>query len=215
MVLSKRLFDLLVCLSAAIAWLPTVLLICLVSFVVQGRPLFYTSTRRVFLRQSARVPKFRAMVKNAEQLANRDTIPVSDQRFLNLDLDSPLYTPLGRFLERSQLVEIPQFFLVLQGKMSLVGNRPLPENVIASLLEIYPDTERRFDSPAGVAGPTQLIGRGKISDVERLDLEILYADFCIKRYSPWVDFLILLHTVLVTLSVKKAYSVDEIRKLLS
>ncbi len=213
--MSKRVFDLLICIGASILWLPAVLLMSLLAVMIQGRPIFYSSVRRVFRDQSARVPKFRAMVKDAEKIANRDTVPVSDQRFLNLDLQSPLYTPLGRFLERSQLVEIPQFFLVLKGQMSLVGNRPLPENVIASLKAVYPDTERRFDTPAGVAGPVQLIGRTNISDQERLDIEITYADFCVKRYSFWVDFIILLHTVMITLGVRKAYTAEEVKALLN
>lgn len=215
MIVSKRMFDIVVCTIASLLWLPAVVLISLVAVAIQGRPVFYASFRRVFKDQSARVPKFRAMVRDAEKIANRDTIPVSDQRFLNLDLDSPLYTPLGRFLERSQLVEIPQFFLVLQGKMSLVGNRPLPENVIDSLKAIYPDTEHRFDTPAGVAGPVQLIGRTNIADRERLDIEIAYADFCLARYSFIVDFIILLHTVFITLGFRRAYTVDEVKKLLS
>lgn len=215
MVWAKRLFDVFVCAAAAVVWGPVVLVLSLLLLCVQGSPVFYVSTRRVFRSESARVPKFRAMVKDADKIANRDTIPVSDQRFLNLDPSSPLYTPIGRFLEKTQLVEIPQFFLVLQGKMSLVGNRPLPENVIAALKEIYADAEKRFDTPAGVAGPVQLIGRTAISDVERLTLEVAYTSFCLEHYSPWVDFRILLDTVLVTLNIRQAYSIEDVKKLLS
>ena len=144
-----------------------------------------------------RVVKFRTMCRNADKIANRDTVPVTTTRFLNIPPTSPLYTPAGRWIERLMLTELPQVWHVLQGKMSFIGNRPLPENVIAALRAEHPGAEARFATPAGLTGPIQLVGRDHISDAERLQIEGAYCAAVQRGYSPMLDFKILLYTVLV------------------
>ena len=97
--------------------------------------------------------KFRTMVKNAAEICNRDNTKVENGvHFLNIESNSPLYTGIGRLIERATLTEIPQLFHVITGKMSLVGNRPLPENVVNSLSCSYSNVEARFRTPAGLTG---------------------------------------------------------------
>ena len=116
---------------AAIAWVPVLLMAGAMVLVFTGRPVLYRSMRRVDSGKVIRIVKFRTMVKNAEQLANRATVPVDNNvRFLNIPPNSPLYTSVGRLLERCGITELPQFAHVLRGQMSIVGNRPLPENVM-------------------------------------------------------------------------------------
>jgi lipopolysaccharide/colanic/teichoic acid biosynthesis glycosyltransferase len=171
--------------------------------VTSGRPVFYRSMRRVSTRDLMRVVKFRTMVKNADKIANRETLPVTNVRFLNIPPSSPLYTRAGRLLERCGITELPQFVHVLSGKMSIVGNRPLPDNVMDCLREEYPYADERFLTPAGLTGPAQLVGRDALTDDERLRLESAYCRACVHSYSLWLDIAILVYTVLIVVGVKK------------
>lgn len=158
-----------------------------------------------------KVWKFRTMVKNAAQLCNRDNTKVENGvHFLNIDSNSPLYTGIGRLIERATLTEIPQLFHVITGKMSLVGNRPLPENVVAALSRSYSNAEARFRTPAGLTGPSQLVGRDSLSDAERLRLEATYCRVA-SQHQVWkLDFMILLYTVLISLKLRSPMTYAEV-----
>jgi lipopolysaccharide/colanic/teichoic acid biosynthesis glycosyltransferase len=198
--LSKRMFDLLIVVGVAPVWIPALALCALALLAFEGMPLLYASRRRVYGDKVMTILKFRTMRRNADALYNRETVPVAGQRFLNISPDSPLYTRTGRVIEQCMFTELPQLWHVLRGQMSLVGNRPLPVNVVESLRESYPDVDRRFDAPAGLTGPVQLVGRDYISDGDRLALECAYVAR-VRRSSPvLLDFKILARTVAASLS---------------
>ena len=211
----KRAFDIVVTLLAAITWIPAILLSMLAILVLDGRPIFYVSTRRVHRKKSIRLVKFRTMRRDADKIANRDTVPMAGTRFLNIEKDSPLYTWVGRQIERCTFTELPQLFHVLAGHMSLVGNRPLPENVIAAIKEAIPWAEDRFGTPAGLTGPIQLAGRDRLSDAQRIALECSYCHVAGSSYSVFLDFLILYYTVLVVTRLHRPFSFREIRGLIA
>lgn len=211
----KHAFDVLVIGFLAVVLAPVLACCALAIFVLDGRPIFYFSKRRVYRAHTMWIVKFRTMRRDAERIANRDTVPVTSTRFLNLPIDSPLYTPIGRFIERLMLTELPQLYHVLLGQMSLVGNRPLPENVIASLREVYPYVEQRFAMPAGLTGPVQLVGREAISDDDRLRLEIAYCHAAAESYSVWLDVRILFYTVLVGLLPEYRLTPEQVFSLVS
>lgn len=214
MPLKKRLFDLVVCLLAAAVWIPVLVACSLANWLGAGRPVFYVSERRVFRSRSIPVLKFRTMVRNADRIANRHTVPIAGTRFLNIPPDSPLYTGVGRGLERYHLTELPQLVHVLKGQMTLVGNRPLPENVIGALREQFPWAEDRFLIEAGMTGPVQLVGRDNISDEARLTLEVDYCRACNGSYSPVLDLTIIFYTVLMALRLRDCFTVEEVRRLM-
>jgi lipopolysaccharide/colanic/teichoic acid biosynthesis glycosyltransferase len=199
----KRVLDLVLAVVGAVAWVPVVLVSGALVLVCSGRPVFYRSRRVVASGDVRRIVKFRTMVRNAEQLANRETVPVTGVRFLNIPSNSPLYTRIGRLLERCGITELPQFVHVLAGQMSIVGNRPLPENVLACLRQEYSFADDRFLTRAGLTGPAQLVGREGLSDDERLRLESAYCRACVSSYSVWLDLSILARTVLIVLGVMK------------
>jgi lipopolysaccharide/colanic/teichoic acid biosynthesis glycosyltransferase len=199
----KRTFDLFVALTAAIVWVPVLLGAGLMVLIMSGRPVFYRSNRWVRNGDMVRTVKFRTMVKNADKLVNRTTVPVEGVRFLNIPADSPLYTRPGRILESLGLTEIPQLIHVLRGEMSIVGNRPLPDNVMSCLREEYSYANDRFLTPAGLTGPVQLVGREELSDSERLRLEGSYSRAALHGYKIRLDFVVLLSTVLIVLHLKQ------------
>jgi lipopolysaccharide/colanic/teichoic acid biosynthesis glycosyltransferase len=192
----KRAFDLVIGSSMAIVLLPILSVSAICILIAEGRPIFYASHRRVDRSPAQKIIKFRTMRRDADRIANRDTVPVNGQRFLNLPHDSPLYTPIGRFIERTMLTEMPQLLHVLQGRLSVIGNRPLPDNVVQSLSEAFPQTERRFLVRCGLTGPVQLIGRDSLCDAARLEIEIAYCEAVLRSYSVRLDLLVLLYTVL-------------------
>ncbi len=210
----KRAFDLVVCLAAAPLWVPLFLVLALLNLIFSGLPIFYRSERRIFQGRHLLVLKFRTMVRNASQIANRETIPVEQQRFLNIPASSPLYTPMGRLYERFSLTELPQLLHVVTGKMSLVGSRPLPENVITALKEKHSNVEERFLTKAGLTGFAQVMHRDCVPDDVRLRVESAYCQHALETYSLRMDFLILLYTVFFILKIRKPLTGQEVENLL-
>jgi lipopolysaccharide/colanic/teichoic acid biosynthesis glycosyltransferase len=111
----------------------------------------------------------------------------------------PRITPLGRFLRKSSLDEIPQFFNVLGGEMSLVGPRPpIPYEV-----ESYDLWHRRrfLEAKPGITGLWQIEGRSRVKFAEMVRLDLKY----VKTWTPWGDIKILLRTPLALLKGTGAY----------
>jgi len=97
-------------------------------------------------------------------------------------------TPLGRFLRRTSLDELPELINVVRGEMSLVGPRPL----LVEYLERYsPEQARRHDAVPGITGLAQINGRNMRSWDDRLALDVWYVDHA----SLWLDIRILAQTV--------------------
>ena len=212
---AKRILDLAISLGSAIVWLPTVVGGALLVLLFSGRPAFYRSQRRVSTEAPMTIVKFRTMVRNAAQLVNRDAVPFDNNvRFLNIPSDSPLYTRIGRIIERFGVTELPQFVHVLSGRMSIVGNRPLPENVMSCLREEYQHADDRFLSPAGLTGPVQLIGRQELSDADRLNLEGAYSRGVLRSYSVLLDIKILVLTVFIVLGLRSSLELSQVHELI-
>ena len=154
----KRLIDICVSFVLIIILMPFMIVIALLIFVLEGRPIFYISRRYISATKSIKIYKFRTMAVDA--LSNKYDLNGKYMKngFLDIPLSDKVYTNIGRIIERSQLVESLQLFNVLAGDMSLVGNRPLPKNNI-NLLSKYENYNFRFNCPAGITGISQVIGK--------------------------------------------------------
>ncbi|MDJ0753043.1 MAG: sugar transferase [Ardenticatenaceae bacterium] len=141
--------------------------------------------------------KFRSMHRHAEAELDR-LVNVSElaEPAFKLD-DDPRITRVGRFLRRWSLDELPQFWNVLKGDMSLIGPRP-EESRIVSLYEDW--HRRRLAVKPGLSGPMQINGRGDLPFNERIHLELDYID----HYSVWRDLKIIWRTVPTLFSGKGA-----------
>lgn len=211
----RRVFELVVVLAGLPVWGSVVAMCALVLLMTNGRPILYRSSRRVYRREQATILKFRTMVRDAAEIFNRATIPVESQRFLNIPLDSPAYTRVGRMIERCSLTELPQLAQVISGRMALVGNRPLPEDVIAALKESYPGVEARFWARSGVIGPAQLVGREELTDEQRLELEIAFACACLRSGALSLSLLIFVEGILISARLRPARRFEEVLEILS
>ncbi len=134
------------------------------------------------------IVKFRSMCHDAEeQLEELVDLQSLEEPAFKL-VDDPRITPFGRFLRRWSLDELPQFWNVFKGEMSLIGPRPEEARIVA----LYNDWHRRrLAIKPGITGPMQVNGRGDLPLDKRVQLEIDY----IENYSLWRDVVILLKTI--------------------
>ena len=186
--LFKRVFDVVFSVLLLIPLAPILLVIAIAVKLDSPGPVFYTSERigkkgRVF-----HCMKFRTMVKDAD--ARRGDLAHMNERddVLFKISNDPRVTRLGRFLRKYSLDELPQFFNVLKGEMSIVGPRP----PIASEVKEYKLSHlRRLDVMPGITGLWQVQGRRDPSFASYVSLDVTYID----NWSIWLDFKIILRTV--------------------
>jgi lipopolysaccharide/colanic/teichoic acid biosynthesis glycosyltransferase len=148
------------------------------------------------------VLKFRTMVRDAErrlpELESRNESPGGVLFKMRHD---PRVTPLGRFLRRTSLDELPQLLNVIRGQMSLVGPRPLQIRDCERLEKLNPEGyARRLSVPPGLTGAWQIGGRSEVDCNGMLRLDLDY----INRWSLGLDLRIICRTVVVVLARRGA-----------
>lgn len=171
----KRILDVLLGSLLLLLALPLMLAVALAVLATSGGPVIYKSERIGLNGRRFSMWKFRSMVRDADAVMERwiETHPdlVADY-FANYKLkNDPRITQLGHFLRRSSLDELPQFWNVVRGDMSLVGPRPY-------LPTLPPDSDVRAlicgVRPA-VTGPFQVSGRNTMTPTRRMALDAEYA----------------------------------------
>jgi undecaprenyl phosphate N,N'-diacetylbacillosamine 1-phosphate transferase len=125
--------------------------------------------------------KFRTMHVNAPDLRNPDGSTFNAE-------DDPRVTPLGRFLRKTSLDELPQLINVLKGEMSLVG--PRPDQIDQAKLYTEHDRRKLLAKP-GITGLAQISGRNSISWEQRKRLDVQY----VENQNLWLDLRILFKTL--------------------
>jgi lipopolysaccharide/colanic/teichoic acid biosynthesis glycosyltransferase len=174
----KRPLDLVVALVVMTVLSPLLLLVTVFLFLGSGRPVFFLQERTGLHGRAFRIIKFRTMTRDAEQQTKGQWITAGN----------PFVTPIGRFLRKTSLDELPELVNVLKGDMSLVGPRPqVPEQVAAYTVF----RRRRLEVRPGITGWAQVNGRNSISWTERIKLDVWYID----HWTPWLDVRILLMTI--------------------
>ncbi len=195
----KRFFD--IVLSGA-ALIVLAIPMAIVAFWVHredGGPAIYTQKRVGLYGKQFTIYKFRSMRTDSDQIRER-LIKESGQqdRFIFKMKDDPRITKIGKFIRKTSIDELPQFFNVLKGDMSLVGPRPpLPEEV-ARYGSLY--SSRLLVKP-GITGAWQVSGRSDLSAEESERLDVSY----VENWSLTGDFVILCKTVKVVLVGQGSY----------
>src|ERR1017187_4463821 len=176
-------------LALALGW-PLFALIALFIKLASPGPVFFRQQRSGRNGQPFTIYKFRTMVTNAEQLKHELAAMNEMSGPVFKVTNDPRVTRVGRFLRKYSLDELPQFFNVLRGEMSLVGPRPLPVDEVKRFYDLaHP---RRLSVKPGLTCLWQISGRNNLSDFKewvRLDLE--YID----NWSLWLDITILWRTL--------------------
>ena len=171
----KRALDLILGSLPALALLPLIAAVSVAVLATSGWPVLYASERMGRNRRPFLMWKFRTMVTDADAVFERWKLThpeMASTLATHWKLpDDPRRTPLGRFLRRSSLDELPQFWNVLRGEMSLVGPRPyLARETIEPRL-----SQRIHDVKPGLTGPFQVRGRKSLAPRTRVEIEAGYA----------------------------------------
>jgi Undecaprenyl-phosphate galactose phosphotransferase WbaP len=194
--LLKRCIDIALSVLGLVVLAPILALITLVVKLGSPGPVFYRQKRLGKHGMPFEMLKFRTMYVNADQmlvqyLAQNSELRAEWDCYQKLARD-PRITPLGTFLRRFSLDELPQLWNVLVGQMSLVGPRP----IMLGQREIYGDNFKHYvRTQPGITGLWQISGRNHASYEERTEFDVHY----VNNWSVWLDIYILVRTIWVVL----------------
>lgn len=189
----KRLFDII----GALLAVPFVVLIGLfVGFAIYSEDkgdVFYLASRRGRYGKIFKMFKFRSMKMNAPDIRNSDNSTFNSP-------DDPRVTKVGKFIRRTSIDELPQFFNILIGDMSFIGPRPV--TIDRPLSEYDEKRKIRLEVRPGITGYAQAYFRNSISNEEKLEKDALYA----QNVTFWGDVKIIIATVNTVLFRKNIYN---------
>lgn len=185
----KRVMDVVGAAVLLILLAPVMIVVAFAIVITSPGPVLFAQDRYGYMKRLFRMYKFRTMVVDAEQLQveledrNEVSGPVFKIR------NDPRITPIGRFLRRTSLDELPQLWSVLTGEMSLVGPRPLPMRDVGRFAD--PWLMRRFSMRPGLTCIWQVSGRSSIGFEKWIELDLEYID----TWSLAGDIRLLLRTI--------------------
>jgi lipopolysaccharide/colanic/teichoic acid biosynthesis glycosyltransferase len=155
-------------------------------------PIFFVQKRYGLQGRTFHIRKFRSMVANAEQL--KSLVNNEANGFIFKNKNDFRVTRVGRFLRSTSLDELPQFWNVLVGEMSLVGTRPPTADEVIHYNQRH---WRRLSVKPGLTGEWQVNGRSHVKDFEQIvDLDLQYQ----KKWHPLYDVLLILKTFYVMIA---------------
>ncbi len=175
----KRLFDLAVLFLAMPLLIPLILLVAAVVRISSPGPVLYWSDRIGRRNNVFKMPKFRTMSTNTPTVATH-----------LLKFPEQWLTPIGSFLRKSSLDELPQVWSVIKGDMSLIGPRPALFNQY-DLIALRAETGVHQLLP-GLSGWAQVNGRDELPIVDKVRLDVEYLERRSFRFDLWILWLTLL-----------------------
>jgi lipopolysaccharide/colanic/teichoic acid biosynthesis glycosyltransferase len=175
----KRIIDIIGSLIGLVVASPIIVVISIIIYITMGRPIFFKQVRPGLKGKPFVIYKFRTMLDLRDE--NGNLLP-----------DEKRLTTIGKFLRSTTLDELPEFWNVLKGDMSLVGPRPL----LMEYLDRYtPEQARRHNVKPGMTGWAQINGRNAITWEEKFKLDVWYVD----NWNILLDLKIIFLTILKVL----------------
>ena len=161
----KRIFDIILALIGMVILAIAIIIFGPIIKLTSPGPIFYSQERVGYMGKPIMIHKFRSMRNDAE----KKTGAVWAQK------NDPRVTPIGRFMRKTRVDELPQFWNILVGDMSLVGPRPL----LVQYLERYNERQaRRHEVRPGITGWAQVNGRNAISWEQKFEYDVEYVEKC-------------------------------------
>ncbi|MBP5810191.1 sugar transferase [Lactiplantibacillus argentoratensis] len=182
----KRILDFIFGIVFLIISSPIIIVFAIIIKLTSPGPVFFAQERVGFMGKNFKVYKLRSMVPDAEV----KTGAVWAQK------DDPRVTPVGRFMRKTRVDELPQFWNVVRGQMSLVGPRPERPSLTQQFFEEHSEFPKRLRVIPGITGYAQIHGGYEITPQKKCSLDNYY----IEHYSLLFDFKILLGTFRIILT---------------
>lgn len=210
---SKRTIDIIGALIMLVLFSPIMILVTIFIKRASQGPIFFTPLRVGKNGKLFRMLKFRSMymynikgnlVHAEKYLQSNPKLMAAYQKNSYKLKNDPRITPVGKFIRRFSLDEIPQLINVLKGDMSLVGPRAYQKNELAHQQQIYPKTSKYvkiiLEARPGASGPWQVSGRSFINFDKRVEMDAKY----IKRRSIFYDIWVIIQTPIVMITGRGA-----------
>ncbi len=195
--LFKSILEIFLAFFAVLALLPLFLVLAVLVKLSSPGPVFYFANRLGLNGKKIRVLKFRTMYADADArleclLEEDPALKAEWEKEFKLQHD-PRITPIGSFLRKTSLDELPQFWNVLTGDMAVIGPRPIIQDEVRHYGETY---ELRQRVKPGITGLWQVSGRNDVDYRQRVLLDMYY----IMNWSIWLDYYIFFKTIFVVLN---------------
>ncbi|SCY27926.1 exopolysaccharide biosynthesis polyprenyl glycosylphosphotransferase [Pseudobutyrivibrio sp. AR14] len=179
----KRMGDIFISAVGIILTSPIMLVIAILIHKYDGGPVFYKQVRCTIGGKEYKIMKFRSMITDAEKDGKARLASENDDRI----------TPIGHFIRATRIDELPQFFNILKGEMSIVGPRPERPEIIAEYVKEVPEFAFRTHVKAGLTGYAQVYGKYNTTSYDKLKLDMIYCEKC----SVLLDIQLILMTLRV------------------
>ena len=191
----KRLIDIICSLILLIMASPFMIVTAIVIKAYDGGPVLYKQVRCTRDMREFQILKFRSMRTDAEKDGVARLASKNDSRI----------TPIGKFIRKVRIDELPQLFNILKGEMSFIGPRPERPEIIRQYQEDMPEFMFRTKVKAGLAGYAQVYGKYNTTPYDKLKLDLFY----IENYSVWLDLKLMLLTIKILFQPDSTEGVDE------
>lgn len=190
----KRMIDLICALILVVVTSPIMLITAIVIKLYDGGPVLYKQIRVTRDDKEFKIMKFRSMRVDAEKDGVARLASKNDSRI----------TPIGKFIRKVRIDELPQLFNIIKGDMSFIGPRPERPEIIQQYLEEMPEFAFRTRVKAGLAGYAQVYGKYNTTPYDKLKLDLTY----IENYSVWMDIKLMLLTLKILFSADSTEGID-------
>lgn len=190
----KRVIDVVCALLLMIFSSPFMIVTAVLIKLYDGGPALYRQTRCTRDMREFEILKFRSMRTDAEKDGVARLAAKDDDRI----------TPIGRFIRKVRIDELPQLFNILKGEMSFIGPRPERPEIIRKYQEDMPEFTFRTRVKAGLAGYAQVYGKYNTTPYDKLKLDLYY----IENYSIWLDLKLMLLTLKILFQAESTEGVE-------
>ena len=191
----KRAFDIVVSFVAIIVLSPFFLATAIAVKAYDGGPAIYKQKRLTYGGKEFYLYKFRSMITDAEKDGKARLAAQGDSRI----------TPVGAFIRKTRLDELPQLINILKGEMSIVGPRPERPEIAKEYEETIPEFSFRLNAKAGLTGYAQVMGKYNTTPYDKLKMDLIY----IENFSILLDLKIMFMTVRTIFEKESTEGIDE------
>lgn len=192
---AKRCLDLVLAIPMFLVASPIMLVTAAAIKAYDGGPALYKQERCTLHGEKFMIYKFRSMIVDAEKDGKAKLASQNDNRI----------TPVGAFIRKTRLDELPQLINILKGDMSFVGPRPERPELIKKYEEMIPEFSCRMKVKGGLTGYAQIYGKYNTTPYDKLKMDMMY----IQNYSFWLDIQLILMTFKIMFIKESTEGVEE------